>query len=380
MSSVYVTRKVLDSLPLPRDAFITDVQHLASYNWLESQAPTIVVPGCPPAWNSDATTKTLPKDSGITFIAQNEARLPESPMEPAIRAINVENPNFKFDNAQLICDRSDIRKLLSFVSSQTTFNGKCDPFKIRAEAVGEIVLLCRKADKVTEDARDATHSSWNSNFEKAYTTATVHGSTGHYRVVNYHFNGINMIVRHELDAYKAVEAHAVGSVDGPRRVEQAAAIQPLVPADDRTVTAGPISRLSIVKAGERVSLDSTLMIKTRYEGKSLGIQQVGPQLWISQTPNLVTGYHKSGRFTAPRVEDYAHQVRDWEKSSQYRLRVLAALITKIMLAVKRLGKAIISYDATKDELAIVPAPDSGNLLPDDLHSQLKVNTQTEEAE
>jgi hypothetical protein len=35
----------------PAEALITDVKHLASYNWIEASTPTIAVPSSPAQWS-----------------------------------------------------------------------------------------------------------------------------------------------------------------------------------------------------------------------------------------------------------------------------------------------------------------------------------------
>ncbi|KAJ5381611.1 uncharacterized protein N7496_004039 [Penicillium cataractarum] len=78
--SVEIHRLDLEPDP-PENIAITDVKHLASYNWIEALTPTIAVPGCPP-------------QCGLGYIAQNAARLPDSPMEPLFRSLCIEQPSF----------------------------------------------------------------------------------------------------------------------------------------------------------------------------------------------------------------------------------------------------------------------------------------------
>src|SRR5690242_21875143 len=80
--SMEVTRSDLKHSSCYPEASIDDVQHLASYNWINASTPTLVVPGIPPLWSPPNVSRHLPKDSGLVYINQNAARHPDSPMEP----------------------------------------------------------------------------------------------------------------------------------------------------------------------------------------------------------------------------------------------------------------------------------------------------------
>lgn len=101
----------------------------------------------------------------------------------------------------------------------------------------------------------------------------------------------------------------------------------------------------IKEEGQGVPLASTLEIKTRVLHKPLEIQEVAPQLWISQTPKLVRAYHQNGTFQRPVVEDVAAVIKNWEERKQNDLQKLAALIRKIInLAKECEGKAVLKYN------------------------------------
>ena len=72
------------------------------------------------------------------------------------------------------------------------------------------------------------------------------------------------------------------------------------------------SKLRTRKAGRRVSIESTLEIKTRVAHKPIALDEVVPQLWVSQTPNLVRAYHNRGVFQVPEVENVDPQIKRWE--------------------------------------------------------------------
>jgi hypothetical protein len=133
-----ISRKDLQELDTPKSASITDVKHLSSYNWLEAphSTPTIAVPGSPARWLSPGVPHRLKKDSGLIYIAQNAARHPESPLEPLFRALYITHPSFNIHLIDVVTDRNNIRKLLSFIDPSSNRNG-LEEFTINIE-VGRI--------------------------------------------------------------------------------------------------------------------------------------------------------------------------------------------------------------------------------------------------
>jgi len=130
------------------------------------------------------------------------------------------------------------------------------------------------------------------------------------------------------------------------------------------------SKLAVRREGQVVSLESTLEIKTRVSHKSLPIEEVAAQLWVSQTPKLVRAYHRNGTFEDPRVEDVAGVVKKWESDHQPHLRKLVALIGRILSVVKEWAgarNATLKYNAAGDKLVILTADEKKKLLPDDLY-------------
>ena len=127
-------------LSTPLLASITDVKHLSSYNWIEAPTPTIAVPGSPPLWSAPRAPRQLKKDSGLIYIAQNAARHPDSPLEPLFRALYIANPLFDIRSIDVVTDRNNIRKLLSFINPSSTRNG-LEAFTINVEVTKETAIF-----------------------------------------------------------------------------------------------------------------------------------------------------------------------------------------------------------------------------------------------
>ncbi|UKZ68799.1 uncharacterized protein TrAtP1_009818 [Trichoderma atroviride] len=94
---------------------------------------------------------------------------------------------------------------------------------------------------------------------------------------------------------------------------------------------------------------------------------VTPQLWISQTPTLVIGYHQYHMFNNVQMRNVKQEIQDWETANQTALRKLALLIKKISQVVGRSSdrNAIVKYNGgTK---LTVTSGKQERALPEDLY-------------
>ncbi|KAH7359370.1 hypothetical protein B0T11DRAFT_341481 [Plectosphaerella cucumerina] len=360
-----ITRQEIEDLPTPSShaPSITNVKHLSSYNWIEAPTPTIAVPGSPALWSPPSAPRQLQKDSGFLYIGQNAARHPDSPLEPLFRALHITNPSFNLKTIDVVTDRNNIRKLLSFVSPGTNIHGT-DPFTITIEFVKDTAIFCRDETKTYEIIGPNEFRGFGHNFEKVYTKDQLNGSTGHHRIITYRFGGLNFIVRHETDGYLAKPTQSYNKSGGDILSD---ALQSL--SLTRT-PAKPVagSKLSIRREGETVPLGSTLEIKTRVAHRLLNIQDVAPQLWLSQTPNLVRAYHNRGLFPVPAVEDVAEDIDFWEERNNRDLAKLAALVHRILSLAKKIGgSVVVKYDGFGDKLQLSKISRK-KMLPEDIYS------------
>ena len=365
-----ISRQDLLALSMPALASITDVKHLSSYNWIEAPTPTIAVPGSPALWSPLTTPRQLNKDSGFHYIAQNAARLPDTPLEPLFRALYITNPSFDIRSTDVVTDRNNIRKLHSFINPGSSRNGR-ETFAINVEVAKNTAIFCRVETATQEFIQPHEFKGFGHEFEKTYTTCQISDSTGHHRIISYRFDDLNFIVRHETDGY--VDARTGIPSDSKEPDKDVLPIMlgslSLSPASSASSTTPTGTKLTIKREGQVVPLESTLEIKTRVFHKRLETQDVAPQLWVSQTPKLVRAYHNHGTFETPEVEDVAAMIKGWEERNQRDLRKLAALIKKIVNVVRDCGgSAIIRYDVVGDKLVVWKA-DGKKMLPLDLYSK-----------
>jgi hypothetical protein len=367
-----VSRSDLSTLvPLPNTS-VTELKHLASYNWIEAKTPTIVVPGLPPFWRGAKSSRQLRKDSGLVYIAQNAARHPESPLEPLFRALYIENPLFDLSSVDIVSDRNNIRKLLSFVDPSSDAHGVKD-FTMRMELVNGTAILHREETKTQEFIGRDEFRGFGHEFEKAYTTSQIPSSTGHHRIISYRLGGLRLVIRHETDGYVNTRINTRVSKQGRAGndlsdlLESMSISQPAVPNE----TTSTFSKLTVSRGGRSVALESTLEIKTRVHHKPLSIADVAPQLWLSQTPRLVRAYHDKGRFRVPVVEDVSTDVKRWEEENQEKLGRLVTLLIKIIAKGEPHGHVSIRYNASKDRLRVEQCAGK-RMFPVDLYERWKV--------
>ncbi|KAL3418297.1 geranylgeranyl pyrophosphate synthetase [Phlyctema vagabunda] len=357
-----ISRSDLQGLKTPTTASITDVKALSSYNWIEASkaTPTIAVPGMPALWSAPDKSSRLKKDSGLIYIAQNAARHPESPLEPLFRAVYLSEPSFDIRSMDVVTDRNNMRKLLCFVDPSTSRNAR-EPFTIEIEVVRRnTAIFCRHEAKTCEYIGPREFRGFGHAFEKAYTADQLSGSTGHHRIISYHFGDLSFLVRHETDGYVDPAHDGLSSMLGALS---------LAPADRHPKVVPTASKLVVRSEGQVVPLESTLEIKTRVSHKPMGIQEVAPQLWLSQTPKLVRAYHQNGTFQKPVVEDVTTAIKSWEEGKQDVLKRLAALVRRIIYLAKECGgTAVLKYDVKGDKL-VLSRVDRKDMLPKDLYEK-----------
>ena len=291
-------------------AVISDFEAVASYSWIEAPTPTIAVPGMPAQWRDLGATRALPKDTGHFYIDQSAARHPESPLEPLFRAVYILKPDFDVGTVDVVADRNNIRKLLSFVDPSMDRRG-LEGFTINVEAIGNTVIFCRTETKVQEFVGTNEFIGYGHTYEKMSTSNAIPDSTGYHRIVSYRFGGLRFLIRHEVDGYvgegcmgtslKTTGASSHMNLPIPLDSISFTESMSLLPIIDTHKPAG--SGMTIRKQGRVVPTESTLEIKTRARKKApVTINDVASQLWVSQTP-------KCGRTTIA------------EFSSQHRLRI-----------------------------------------------------------
>jgi hypothetical protein len=363
--------KVSALVPHP-EALVTDAKRLASYNWIAAKTPTIVVPGLPPIWRKINVPSQVKKDNGLVYTAQNNARHPESPLEPLFRALYLENPSFDISSVDVVSDRSNILKLLSFVDPRSNIYGVRD-FSMRMELVDGTAIFHRLEAKTKEFIRQSDETSVHGReFKKAYTHNEVPSRTGHQRIVSYRLGDFRLVIRHEVDGYFGKGTPTQFSKQESAGNDFSGLLEPtsISQATDAKDTTSASSKLTVCRGGRSIALRSTLGIKTRVRHKPIRILDVVSQLWLSQTSMLVRAYHNRGLFDVPVVQNVPSVVKRWERNNQESLGRLLTLLINIIAVGKQHGHVSIKYSASKDKLCIYRCAEVKK-LPEDLYQKWK---------
>ncbi|KAM3543890.1 hypothetical protein ARSEF1564_003227 [Beauveria bassiana] len=362
-----ISRAQLQSVTASGRAVITDVKHLSSYNWIEAPTPTIVVPGMPALWVAPKGPRRLARDSGFFYIAQNAARHPDHRLEPLFRSLYAEDEFFDISSVSIITERNSIRKLLSLIIPDP-YKSESSAFTIGVEVIKDTVIFRRDEAVTHEFVGPGSYRGHGHEFEKAYTVNRVDGSTGYHRVISYQFCDLKFLVCHETDAYiDETSDFCEGTME-----DLATPLTAYTSIND--------SKLRIAKGGKMVPLHTVLEIKTRTMRKPLAIGDVAPQLWISQTPNLVRAHHRYGEFDKAQTENVAAQIQEWENENQPALERLGWLIKEITAIAKDCGgQAKVEYDPQGDRM-VVSADCGKRMLPADLYSKWNMESSYREPE
>ncbi|KAG5972506.1 hypothetical protein E4U58_006508 [Claviceps cyperi] len=356
-----ISRSDLQHLIPSGAARITDLKSVSSYTWIDTPTPTIAVPGSPPLWSPPIIDHRLPKDIGLYYVTENAARLPGSPVAPLFAALFTTNPFFDVRPIDIISDRNFIRRLLCFVNPG--LDG--DAFTMKLELVGNTLLLGRHETAVTRHIAPNSYGGYGYEFEKAYMTKQIAGSTSHYSIISYRFCGLNMMIRYQTDGFtsmkRGTDVHRKGFLDQ------------FIHPRDRTEPTADISlkKVKVLKKGKTIPLESIVEIMTCAQVRLLEFDDIAPQLWISQTPKLVRAYHQRGLFSKPGVEYVGFKVQKWERENHHDLETLGALIEKIIAVMKGYGggRGILQHDVATASLIISRDEDETGMLPEDLYSK-----------
>jgi len=364
-----ISRSQLSALVPHPGATVIEPRHLASYNWIEAKTPTIVVPGLPPVWCGYKTSRYVKKDSGMVYTAQNAARHPESPLEPLFRTVYIEDPSFDISSVDVISDRYNIRRLLSFIAPSSNAHDVKD-FSMGLELVYGTAILHREDEKTQEFIGPDEFRGHGHSFGKAYTHNKIPLSTGHQRVVSYRLGSLRLVIHHKTNGYVD---DSVSTPTEESAADKDSSLLESMSISQPTITEGttpPASKLTVLRGGQSIPLESTLEIKTRVHHKPLKIADAAPQLWLSQTPRLVRAYHKNSVFSAPVVEDVSINLRSWERKNQETVGRLLALLASIIAKGKQHGHASIRYSASKDRLDVYECA-AVKMFPEDLYQKWK---------
>ncbi|CAF3509883.1 unnamed protein product [Fusarium graminearum] len=342
-------------------AEIDNVQLVASYNWVSSSTPKILIPGEPPKWTPLKGDNKLSQDSGDYYRDINAASYPRHPLEPAIVSIMKMHPEPMPVN--IVACGSSIGNLLRFARGVDLDH--C--FRILVEMVGDTVHLIRREDspnQTIEDVRGFGHT-----FPEAYTTwgSGAKRSKTHQRIISYNFAGHDLLVRFEGDGFLGSSSPKT-SVKSSDKVSNKDDLEQIQDLDVGDLPVDTNNNLVMLDAGQNVPQGSIFDLKTRsvYTRTRDHLGNQLPRLWISQISQFLLAYHEKGLFRESDIEikNVKSDVDKWQDENQPSLNRLAALFHVIIDSVRNSedGKLELVWSQDGSLEIRKQLPDAGDVL------------------
>ena len=381
---------------------ITGFSVVASYNWLDTLTPTILIPGLlclyrsntpfhsllhspgiPPIWTPPRLPPALSPDSGSRYVDQNADRNPGSPLESLVSAVNTLQPDFNFSQINVITDRRPIRKLFGFVSGEHGKSefGPATGFKFGVQIMenGSAMLT-----RIEEESRECVKAGEKHNlqcyrqaFEHAYTKipAWAEESTSHHRIVSYKLGGLSFLVRYAVDGYvdDAVGSKSSGGKTDNTTVDDLVGYLKATALDHPAPTGNNAfnKRVTVVKGGKDVLHKATFELATRKVTTRFELDERLVDLWISQTPRFVTcryrvEYHKrsapKARFNEITMTDVQPKLTEWEEKNAETIKKLVSALKEILDSARHMdGHCIVSYSGEEGASLMIEAVGEGRM-------------------
>ncbi|CAO2647342.1 Nn.00g082640.m01.CDS01 [Neocucurbitaria sp. VM-36] len=315
-----------DLIPIPENVtWDKDPELLCSYNWQASTdgTNTIFVPGEPAKWHPPTLPHTIERDSGYQYADYNYARQPRDPYSPMFHALGAMNPNYQFNDVDVLADRNNLRVLLEFVQGKA--NG---PFRLDLYLVFDTLIIVRKESRWWKFSDGA---SYGCNFEKFFTRPAegMEDATSHYRAIKYPMGPLNVVCRFEADAY-----------------DDGVLVDDLTQSEAIAVSGGLAERpkfdlrapIRVLQKGHIVPTSQMVELKTqKYDPERFRPVACQDQLWFGRTSLLFTGpyEHNTGVIKRVKREDATERIKNWEENNQENLRKLVTLLTQLRGVLKR---------------------------------------------
>ena len=290
----------------------------------------------PPAWTPLANPRKLEADRGNYFRDPNAARSPGHPLEPAVRALQHERPNFDTQKIDLFACLNTVRFLLEFLL------GRGKPFRFLVEVIGKTVFFTRYLNDPTELIPDI--KGYGHTFPEFYTTwdSEVKGSDMHLNILKYNLAGLNCIIRCKCDGYREKTAGATKPSTFITTKRQSISEDDFdsIFKNTRITSCLNFTRkkdepVKVKPAGRKVSQQALFDLKTRSDYKKEDVlEEELHRYWLAQIPNMILAQHRYGIFKQIQVRNIENDVKRWQEEHHDDIRKLSWLLRKIIAVAK----------------------------------------------
>jgi hypothetical protein len=272
----------------------------------------------------------------------------------------------------LVTDRNCLRKLLRFVCADVDRS-----FRIDVQLQGGVMFLCRWEAELKHIILGHENFGYGHGFERVTTTfdKALRASTAHHRVVRYSLGGLRCLVRYEADGCTDDIGEPTGKAKTTESVKAGDTDDLLDSLKSMSIASPqvqPTGSVQVLSEGRVVPPATIIEIKTRALHRHLKIDEVLPQLWFAQTPNLFVGYHTNGHFQQVHKLAMKPEFERWEKQHQVHLKKLVGLLKKLREAARSTkGQRCVvvgARDGASSRLKIYESTRARAVLPDEIVS------------
>ncbi|KAK5090132.1 hypothetical protein LTR05_000301 [Lithohypha guttulata] len=314
-----------------KPSVITGVEVLTSFNWLNAESPTILIPGCPPKYTEPSRDTELRRDEGSKVNDASSEHYSAYPPEPAVRALLHTRPSYSDVEVDIFGCGNTFTSLLYFVSDIER------DFRFSVQRIGKTLFLVRQT--FVTDIDFGVSRGYNRAFAKAYTIweGDAKNSNSHQRVLRYDLAGFKCVVRGECDAYLPDKLHEFQSRQpaceaSEKHEEKTEAGCSSTAAQEKVLTS--TASLTLLSGGCDIPHDALVSIETRasYNQRDPARGYQLPRLWLRRTPNLMTAIHVFGIFEKHNrsIRNVKAGVKAWETENTETISKLRNILQKLV--------------------------------------------------
>jgi hypothetical protein len=304
--------------PTPHSPDTSDIQFDSStgryWTWVDPQSVATPSPR-QPATESFHGIQLAP-DAGRHWVDQHAARAPTHQFEPIFQSLSVLSPAIRFDDIDIVVNRSSLQMLLRYLNAKSS-----QPLLLDLDIVSNTLFLGRR---VRHAKVASMPCSYGRSFEEYFTAEDPHleRADGHHRVLRYEFGGLDMVVRIEADAYMPGTEYDVCEPIMPHPI-----FDPEISTPAESIVHS--LKTDVIPKGTLAPHFLTIELKSNEKVKPM------EQMWLGRTPNAFLGRCKAGVLKQAVVEKAsAADFEEWEKKNQASLRKLAWLLRELRGVVK----------------------------------------------
>jgi hypothetical protein len=267
-------------------------------------------------------------------------------------ALGLMNPNYQFNDVDVLADRNSLRTLLEVCQ------GTSKEFRLDLYLVHKTLVIVRKEARWWKRHDGGSRGC---NFEKYFTKPAdgMDDATNHYRAIRYPMGPLNVVCRFEADAYDD------GALPDELTQSEAAAVTGDMAERQRFTYQLPIQHLQkghVVPNAHIVEIKS----KSHRENTTFEKPACHDQLWFGRTSLLYMGPYRpeTGVVSQTKQNDTADTmkyVKTWEEKHQEALRKLVTLLSMLRAILEQ--RAVLEQDPRPNlGVVLVRAEKGGPLL------------------